>query len=165
MCYAINNMNKYFIYYSYSGNGDFVASLLAKDGYQAIKIKPSSPFYKKNIFMMLKLGFDALKEKCREIQPLDLVIMPDDFVVVGTPTWNDRLATPVNEFLKNYKLNKTKTKFVLYSASGKAKHSVNKLLSQGFINKPLILKEPLKFKSECLEALKNTNFISINENK
>ena len=97
---------KYFIYFSLSGNGDFIANFLKEKGYQIIKVETLKPFGKINFFRMLKYGFRAGTEKKEKIKEIKLELKEDDQVVIGSPIWNDRLAPPINTLLAQFSFNK-----------------------------------------------------------
>ena len=94
-------MKKYFIYYSHSGNGDFLAELLTKSDVSLIKIQPKKHIKKMGFFRILKYGFLAMQGKRLPLQTLDLVLDKDDVVVMGSPIWNDRLSCPILTLLDN----------------------------------------------------------------
>ena len=86
-----------------------------------------------------------------KINDLDLNLNMDDEVVIGSPIWNARLASPINTILKKYEF--VRPSFVLYSGSGTAKAAI-KYLNKNYPNsKVIILKEPKKYAEE-LDKLK-----------
>ena len=147
-------MKKYFIYYSYTGNGDYLASLLEKEGYETIKVQPIKDFGKLTFFKMLSLGGDAMFQKKRPIKELGVTLESDDVVIIGSPIWNDRLSTPINMVLSQLALNKETTKFVLYPAGASTKKSLKQIQKLGFISEPIVIMNPLKYQEETAQKIK-----------
>ena len=148
-------MKKYFIYYSYTGNGDLLAELLTRSDISLIKIEPKKHMKKVNFFRILRYGGEAMFKKKMPIQQLDLVLDKEDIVLIGSPIWNDRLSTPILTLLDKYDFNKKTTKFVFYSGGGKASHAEKQIEKMGFENKALVLKQPLSNKEEAEKLLKD----------
>ena len=148
-------MKKYFIYYSYTGNGDLIAELLKRSDISLIKVQTKRHMKKANFFRILHYGFLAGTQKKMAIQPLDLILDKDDAVVIGSPVWNDRIANPILTLLDKYDFNKKTTKFVFYAGGGKAAHAEKQIAKMGFENKAVVLKQPLSYKKEAEEALKD----------
>lgn len=135
---------KYFIYYSASGNGDFIAEKLKENGYQPIKVEMVKPIKKVGFFSILKYGFRAGREKKEKIKELFLNIQQDDIVVIGSPIWNDRLSTPINTLLSQFNFDKEMTKFILYPAGEGTIKSFGQLEKLGFKQKPIVYSNPKK---------------------
>ena len=132
-------MNKYFVYFSATGNGDFLASELEKKGYQPVKIELEKPIKKVGFFAILKYGGRAMLSKREKIQEINLELQSDDLVIVGSPIWNDRLSTPVLTALDKLVLNKETTKFILYPAGEGTKKSFKQLEKLGFKEAPIVI--------------------------
>lgn len=147
-------MKKYFIYYSHSGNGDFLAELLTKSDVSLIKIQPKKHIKKMGFFRILKYGGLAMMGKRTPIQNIDLVLDKEDVVVIGSPIWNDRIATPILTLLDKYEFDKKTTQFVFYSGGGEAKHAIKQITKLGFEKEAIVLKQPLSNKEEAKEKLK-----------
>lgn len=144
---------KYFIYYSLTGNGDYLASLYEKAGYRPIKVEMKKPIKKANFFTILKYGGRAMFNKKEKLQNLGVSITPIDEVIIGSPIWNDRLCTPISTLLRTIELNKETTHFVLYPAGEKTKKSLKQLNKLGFLNEPLVVSYPLKKQDETKKIL------------
>ena len=147
-------MAKYFVYFSATGNGDFLASLYEAKGYQPVKVETVKPLGKINFFKIIKLGGEAGMKKKEKIKELSLELKEDDEVIIGSPIWNDRLSTPINTVLDKYQFNKETTKFVLYPAGEKTKASIKRIKKMGFIQEPLVIVYPLKNQDKVKEFLK-----------
>ena len=147
-------MNKYFIYFSLTGNGDFLASELKQYGYTPIKVEMVKKIKKVGFFFILRYGGRATFNKKEKIQPLNIELQEDDVVVIGSPIWGDRLSTPINTVLKQLSLNKDTTRFVLYPAGEDTKKSLQKLAKLGFTQEAIVISNPLKKMEEARELLK-----------
>ncbi|MBO4667029.1 MAG: hypothetical protein J5666_02715 [Bacilli bacterium] len=147
-------MKKYFIYFSYTGNGDYLASLMKEDGFEIVKVEPLKPLAKLNFFRMLALGGDAMFQKKRPIKELGIKINSEDEVVIGSPIWNDRLSTPINTILETLTLDKEKTQFILYPAGSNTKKSLAQIKKLGFVQEPIVIQNPLKYQEEAAQKIK-----------
>ncbi|MBR2677898.1 MAG: hypothetical protein IKE63_00565 [Bacilli bacterium] len=144
-------MNKLFIYYSLTNNGDVVADFLKEKGYEIRKVIPKNK-YPKNRFLQIMIGgYKASFNKKDKLLDFDTDINNYEKVVIGSPIWNDRLSAPINTVINL--LNTKNISFVLYSASGKAEHALEKIKSLYEVD-AIVLKEPKKHKEE-LEKLKD----------
>ena len=145
---------KYFVYFSASGNGDFIAEYLKELGYTPIKVEMIKPIKKINFFSIMKYGFRAGMNKKEKIKELNLGLKDDDEVVIGSPIWNDKLSTPINTLLDKYSFNKETTNFILYPAGEGTNKSLIQLEKLGFKNKPIVYSNPLKNQDKIKELLK-----------
>ena len=145
---------KYFVYFSTSGNGDFIAEYLKELGYTPIKVEMIKPIKKINFFSIMKYGFRAGMNKKEKIKELNLGLKDDDEVVIGSPIWNDKLSTPINTLLDKYSFNKETTNFILYPAGEGTNKSLIQLEKLGFKNKPIVYSNPLKNQEKAKELLK-----------
>ena len=137
-------MSKLFLYYSLSGNGDFVADKLKEKGYAIRKVEPKKEPPKKFFFQILACGFNAGRRYREPLKDYDADVSAFDEIVIGSPVWNGRLSCPINTVLAETSLNGEKVTFVLYSGSGeapKAEKQIRSLLPDAAI---LHLQEPKK---------------------
>lgn len=146
---------KYFVYFSWSGNGDYIASFLKERGYEPVKVETLKPLGKVNFFRILKYGFKAMRAKKTPIKEVVLNLKEGDQVIIGSPIWNDRLSTPINAVLSQFEFNKETTKFILYPAGEETKKSFDQIAKLGFNEKPIIYAHPLKSQEEAVEILKD----------
>ena len=146
---------KYFVYFSWSGNGDFIASFLKERGYEPVKIETLKPLGKVNFFRILKYGFKAMKAKKTPIKDIYLDLKEEDQVIIGSPIWNDRLSTPINTVLGQYDFNKETTKFILYPAGETTNKSFEQIANLGFKETPIVYAHPLKSQEKVVEILKD----------
>ena len=146
-------MSKYFVYYSATGNGDFLAELLKEAGYEPVKVEMVKPMGKVGFFKILHFGGQAMLNKKAKIQEVNLSLNGDDQVVVGSPIWNDRLSTPINAVLEKFDFNKETTQFVLYPAGEGTNKSKEQLKKLGFVNEPVVISYPLKKQDKAKELI------------
>ena len=148
-------MKKYFLYFSLTGNGDFLASELEKKGYQPVKIELVKDIKKVGFWTILSYGGRAMFQKREKIKEFTLELQDDDFVIVGSPIWNDRLSTPVLTALYKISLNKANTRFILYPAGSSTKKSLKQLKKMGFELDPIVIQYPVKYQEQALDLIKN----------
>ena len=146
---------KYFIYFSQTGNGDYLASLLKEEGIEPIKVETIKPLGKMNFFRIMHYGGQAMFNKKAKIKPLSFELKQGDEVIIGSPIWNDRLSTPINTVLSMFDFDKEITKFILYPAGEDTKKSLKQLEKLGFKKQPLVISWPLKKQEAAKELLKN----------
>jgi flavodoxin len=122
-------MNVIFVYYSATGNGDAIAQYFRERGHAYLKIDTAKPLGKMNFFKMLKYGKRAIDEKAEELAPYTFDANQYDEVILGSPIWGGRIATPMLTFIKNNPSLKDKVTFALfYSMSGNSKKAPQQLL-------------------------------------
>ena len=145
-------MKKLFIYYSFSGNGDVVADHLKNKDFEIRKVESKLKLSKNLFLCMMKGGFLALSGAKSKLINYDNNISDYDEVVIGSPIWNGRLASPTNTILDKTNLDGKKVTFVLYAGGGEAPKAIKKLKKLYPECKIITLKEPKKNLSE-LEKL------------
>ncbi|MBR3523310.1 MAG: hypothetical protein IKN87_01315 [Bacilli bacterium] len=141
-------MNKLFIYYSLTNNGDKVADYYKDKGYDIRKIEVKKKLPKIFFFRIMTGGFKALINYKEKLINFDNNIDNYNEIIIGSPIWFDRLSTPVRTALNKLNLENKTIHFVLYSGSGtgkKAEEFINKNYSSAKIT---ILKEPNKYNDE-----------------
>ena len=146
---------KYFVYFSASGNGDFIAKEMAEKGYEPVKVETKKPLGKMGIFKMIRYGGKAMMGRKAKIKEVNLELKEDDEVIVGSPIWNDRLSTPINAVLDQFAFNKETTGFILYPAGEGTKKSFKQIEKLGYQKQPVIVAHPLK-KPERVKELLST---------
>ena len=146
-------MKKLFIYYSLSGNGDFLAEQLKKQGYEIRKVIEKKKAPKVFFFRILSGGFRAGMNAKGKLVDYNNNISEFDEVVVGSPIWNGRFTPAINSVLAKTDFKDKKLTFLFYSGSGdqpKAAKKVKKLFPEANI---IVLKEPKSHEAE-LEKIK-----------
>ena len=122
-------MKKIFIYYSHSGNGDKVASILMKKGIDIRKVI-AKELPKGKFGSIMTGGFLATINHKTKLIDFNNDISSYDHIIIGSPIWNSRLSCPINTVLSKLDLTNKDLTFILYSASGKdnkAMEKINKL--------------------------------------
>ena len=147
---------KYFVYFSLTGNGDYLASLMEEKGYTPIKIEMIKKPKKVGFFTILNYGGRAGFKMKEKIQELSLELKDEDEVVIGTPIWNDRLSTPILTVLDKYSFNKETTRFIFYPAGENTKKAFKQIMKMGFQKGGVIVSYPLKKKEEAKKIIKDT---------
>ena len=141
-------MKKLFIYFSLTGNCDFVASHLKEQGYETRKVELKKPLPKSFFFSVMTGGFLAglgVKSKLKEY---DRVIDNYDEIVIGGPIWNGRFSSPINTLLRDLDLKDKNVKFIFTGGSGEGKHALKKVNKLFPNSKVIFLKDPKKYKEE-----------------
>lgn len=147
---------KYFIYFSLTGNGDYLASLLEEKGYTPVKVEMVKKPKKVGFFTILNYGGRAGFKMKEKIQSLNIEIKPEDEVVIGSPVWNDRLSTPILTVLDQYNFNKETTSFIFYPAGETTKKAYNQIMKMGFQKGGVTISYPLKKNEEAKKIIKDT---------
>ena len=142
---------KYFIYFSLTGNGDFLAEELSKKGYQPIKVELVKGPKKVGFFTILKYGGRVMFKKKEQLKPIELSIDKNDEVFIGSPIWADHLSTPITTVLSMFDFNKETTGFILYPAGEGTKKSFKEIKKLGFNKEPIVISNPKKKKEAALE--------------
>lgn len=146
-------MKKYFVYFSFTGNGDFLASLLKEKGYEPVKLELVKSAKKIGFFTILKYGGRAMSHKKEKLLPINLELKEDDEVIIGSPIWNDRLCTPITTFLSEHELNKETTTFIVYPAGESTKKSLKQIEKMGFKKEVKVISYPLKKQEQAKQIL------------
>ncbi|MCR5693042.1 MAG: hypothetical protein K6G74_03610 [Bacilli bacterium] len=147
-------MKKLFIYYSHTGNGDFVSKILTEKGFDIRKYGTEKRVLPKSFFFsMLVGGFKASIGSCPKLEEFNKRLEDYDEVYIGSPIWNGRLATPTNSLLKTLDLKGKKVTFVLYSGSGTSKAADKKIAKLYPEARTIHLKEPKKYPEEAANRL------------
>ena len=137
-------MRKFFVYFTLTGNGKFIASTLEEMGYISIQIEMQKEVKKVGFFTILKFGGRAMFGKKEKLKRYFKDFEEDDQIIIGSPIWNDRLSTPILTLLKEMDFDKEKTKFILYPAGKGTKKSLKQLKKMGFVHEPTVISNPLK---------------------
>lgn len=120
-------MNKLFIYYSLSGNGDCIAEQLKNKGFAIRSVAPQKKMPKSFFLQILAGGFGAGIGRKEPLKPYDKDVSAYDCIVIGSPVWNGRLSCPINTVLAETDLKGKSLTFLLYSGSGDAPKAVRQI--------------------------------------
>lgn len=147
-------MKKLFIYYSRTGNGDFVADMLKEKEFDIRQIETEKKILPDNFFFsMLVGGFKATIGSSPKLKEFNHNVEGYEEIYIGSPIWNARLACPTNSLLKELNLMDKKVTFVLYSGSGTSKGATKKI-NQLYPEARIInLQEPKKYPEETANRL------------
>ena len=146
-------MNKLFIYYSFTGNGELVAKKLEEKGFDIRKAIPKKPLPKSFFWGVLTGGFLAGINHKSKLVNFDTDVSKYDQIVIGSPVWNGRFSSPINRVLKDVNLNNKEVIFVFYSGSGEAAKAVKRIKKEFPNTKYIILKEPKKYPDELAKLV------------
>lgn len=146
-------MSKLFIYYSYSGNGEVVANHIKDKVAEVRRIERKKKLPKNTFGLMMTGGFLAGTKHKDKVLDYDKNIESFDEIIIGSPIWNARIASPINTVLSDLDLKDKKVTFIFYSGSGEAKATVKRIKKEYPEARYIILKEPKKYP----EQLDNLN--------
>jgi flavodoxin len=95
-------MNALVVYYSRTGTtkkvGEKLASLL-----KCMSEEIHDTKNRKGILGWLSAGKDATSKKLAKLEKVNIDPASYDIVIIGTPTWNHTLSTPIRTYLTQYK--------------------------------------------------------------
>lgn len=146
-------MNRIFIYYSLTGNGDIIAEYLKKKNTDIRKVESIEELSKNKILRILQGGFLAGINHKSKLKDFDNNIDKYQEVIIGSPIWNGKLSCPINTVLDKLDLENKKITFILYSGSGNAPKTEKKLKELYKEINIIQIKEPKK--NEIDKYLKN----------
>lgn len=145
-------MKKLFVYYSLSGNGDYVAGLYRDYGFDVIKAEPCHGLPKNRFGQMMIGGMLALFGHPSRLKNDRISFEEYEEVVVGTPVWNGRVCCPMKTIIRQ--LNDQPFTLICYSASGKAARMPEQV-REGQVKKVVALREPLENQEECRQVIRS----------
>ena len=141
-------MNKLFIYYSLTGNGDLVAEFLKGSKFDIRKVTEKKKMPKSFFFMIMSGGFRASVGAKAKLVDYDNDVSKYEEIVIGSPIWNGRFPPVINEVLKQTDFANKKLSFLFYSGSGEGKKAETKAKKLFPDAKIVFLKEPKKYPEE-----------------
>ena len=144
-------MKKIFIYYSHTGNGDLVASILKQKGFEIIEIEPKKDIPTNRFLSILVGGFLAMRHKRMPLKEIPTIDANYD-IYIGTPIWNGSISCPINTIIDSLK--EREFSLICYSGSGK-NPKVSVQLKDYKVKKIISLKEPTMYENECKKILKD----------
>lgn len=145
-------MSKLFLYYSHSGNGDVVAAYLQGRGFESRKVQRQKKLPKALFPLMMKGGFLAAAKHKDKLRDFDTNLEGYEEIVIGSPIWNGRFASPTNTLLSKVDLSNKKVAFVFYAGGGEAPKAEKRVAKEYPSASCVVLKEPKKNPEE-LEKL------------
>jgi len=118
------------IYYSMSGNTEFIAKQIAKKtNADLIKIAPEKAFPSSGAKKFIWGGKSAVMKETPKLLPYDFDVDKYDRIIFGTPIWASNFAPPIRTFIKENKdklAGKNFATFMCFSGGGAGK-ALNKL--------------------------------------
>ena len=137
-------MKELFIYFSLSGNGEYVADYLSTKGYEIRRIykKKQKDNKKPGFFTILGGGMLAGFNHKAKIKEFDTNIGGYDEIAIGSPIWNGKFSCPINTVLSKLDLKDKKLHFIFYSGSGTAPKASERVIKEYPNSRITVLKEP-----------------------
>lgn len=123
-------MKKAIVYYSMSGNTDYVANYISeKIEADLIKIEPKKEYPNKGLKKFLWGGKSALMGETPELEKYEFDESQYDCVIFGSPVWASQFTPPIRTFIKENKekLNGKKVAVFICSMGGGADKAMEKL--------------------------------------
>lgn len=142
---------KLLIYYSFTGNLDYVATLLKDKGFELRKVTEKKKMPKSFFFSILIGGFRAgIKAKGKLIDYNPDVSSYEE-IIIGSPIWNGRFPPAINSVLAKTNFEGKKVTFLFSSGSGEGEKA-SKWIKEHMPNASIIfLKEPKKHSEELIK--------------
>lgn len=141
-------MKSIFIYYSYTGNGEEVASKLKDQNVDIRKVIRKKKLPKSFFFGVLTGGFLASFKVKDKLVDFNEDISEFEHIIIGSPIWNARFSSPINTVLSKLDLSNKKVTFILYSGSGDAPKTIKRIHKEYKDAQIIVLKEPKKYPEE-----------------
>ena len=130
-------MKKIFVYYSLTGNLDYVASILKKEkDIDILKLEPVKEYPNSGFKKFLWGGKSAVMKEKPQLVKYDFNDNYDE-IIIGTPIWAGTFTPPIRTFImenKN-KLNNKKISIILTCSGGNAIKALKELKSELGIEK------------------------------
>ena len=146
-------MSKLFIYYSLTGNGDYVSLLFRDKGYDVKKVETVIAYPKKFFPLMLKGGFRAMANKCDKLKDYEINLDLYNDIVIATPIWASKVTPAINEILKKFDFSNKNLSFIFYSGSGNSMKAEKKIKKKFPLSKTFSLKMPTENKDEAKKII------------
>lgn len=107
-------MRQLIVYYSLDGDTEFVARELQKEtGAELLRLQPKKEYPKNGAKKFLVGGMHALLGTGCELVPCSVDLSRYDCILLGCPVWAGRLASPMQQFLKEHPLQGKRVKLFL----------------------------------------------------
>ena len=145
-------MKKLFIYYSLTGNGDYLAEILKEKGYDIRKVEEKHKAPKKFFFRVMEGGFRAGLKIKGKLVDYNNDINEYEEVVIGSPVWNGQFPPAINGVLYHTNLSEKKLTFLFYSGSGDDPKAL-KIIKKNYAHARVIVTKEPKTHSDQLDKL------------
>ena len=149
------------VFYSMSGNSEYVAKEIAKNiDADIIRIEPKKAYPNSGAKKFFWGGKSAVMGEAPELNPYEFDASKYDKVILGFPVWASTFAPPIRTFVKeNFEVLKDKKVFAFACQGGagaeKAFLKLSKLLVSRPLDGTLILCDPKdREKPEDIELIK-----------
>ena len=123
-------MKKAIVYYSMSGNTDYVAKKISdKIEADLIKIEPKKEYPTKGLRKFLWGGKSAVMGETPELEEYKFDGEKYDYVIFGTPVWASSFTPPIRTFIKENKEKLNGKKIAVFTCymGGGANKAIEKL--------------------------------------
>ena len=95
-------MKTLIVYYSLSGNVEFVADRIANAcGFDMLKLSPVKKYPDHGVKKFLWGGKSAVMAETPELEPYDFAAADYDRIILGFPVWASNIAPPIRTFVKD----------------------------------------------------------------
>ena len=142
------------VYYSMSGNTEYVANYISKKiDADLIRIVPEKKYPNKGLKKFLWGGKSAIMGETPELEKYKFDSSKYDCIIFGTPIWASNFTPPIRTFIKENKENLKNKKIAVFScfSGGGAENAIAKLkefLGIDDLTGELILIDPKDKRSE-----------------
>ncbi len=129
-------MKKLVVYYSFEGNTEYFAKVLAKElGADIISLKPTKELKSKGFSKFVWGGMAAVMKKKPELEHYNFNPSDYDVIIFATPVWAGTYAPPILTFLTNEDLVAKKVAYFYCHEGGigKTKERFDEALSENHI--------------------------------
>lgn len=144
------------IYYSRTGNGEFVANEFHKRlNSDLIRVETEQDLRGKKILQFVVGGFQVITKKSPPLKKYQFNPSNYDVLIIETPVWVDSFAPAIRTFLKNEKLHDKKI-FLTCCYEGSIENTFKQLKEELKGNKfigEIAFKQALKNKDETIETI------------
>ncbi|MDO4806989.1 MAG: flavodoxin [Coriobacteriales bacterium] len=136
------------VYYSMSGNTEFVAKQMAEEiPADLVRLAPVKEYPSKGVRKFLWGGKSAIMSEAPTLLPYDFDVTAYDRIVFGTPVWAGTFAPPLRTFIRDYKDELAGKSLAAFAccAGGDAKKTFPKLkeaLGVDSLEQELVLTDP-----------------------
>lgn len=141
-------MNTAVIYYSMSGNTEYVANIISeKIGAELIKLIPKKEYPSTGFKKYFWCGKSAIMGDMPELEDYEFDASKFDLIIFGTPVWASNFTPPLRTFIEENKTKLNGKKFAVFTcfSGGGAEKTIEKLRKELEIDKfeaELILIDP-----------------------
>lgn len=121
------------VYYSMSGNTEFVAQCMAQEiPADLVCLVPTKQYPTKGIKKFIWGGKSAIMAQTPKLQPYEMDLSAYDRIVFGSPVWASTFAPPLRTFIRDHKDELAQKTFAAFMccAGGDATKAFQKLAAE-----------------------------------